>query len=255
MSESVIFCEGYHDRAFWKGWLGHLGCTDPGSPPLGRTGRVPIYDPWNTQVKGGQYAYRSRSGQFIRVVPCQGKSNILPDARTRLRQRNSKALPRLVINVDSDLNARGQAVSPSGLQRQSVEHMVRQLPSSPVINAAGDIELDGGTTTVSLVCWEVNDPPSTGLPDQQTLERLVCAALIAAYPLRATSVHQWLSTRPAPPGSDPKEYAWSYMAGWYAEHGCEDFYSYLWNDPQVVVELESRLRSSGAWLIAETLAR
>lgn len=29
MSESVIYCEGYHDRAFWMGWLGHLGCVDP----------------------------------------------------------------------------------------------------------------------------------------------------------------------------------------------------------------------------------
>jgi hypothetical protein len=44
------------------------------------------------------------------------------------------------------------------------------------------------------------------------------------------------------------------MAGWYAEHGCEDFYANLWRDAAVVPELESRLRSSGAWQIAETVA-
>ncbi|MDT7815668.1 MAG: hypothetical protein QOJ42_5584 [Acidobacteriaceae bacterium] len=36
MSESVILCEGYHDRAFWDGWLRYLGCSDPGVPPPGR---------------------------------------------------------------------------------------------------------------------------------------------------------------------------------------------------------------------------
>ena len=86
------------------------------------------------------------------------------------------------------------------------------------------------------------------------LERLACAALAAAYPARAAPVHNWLNARPAPPGVDPKEHAWSYMAGWYAEHGCEAFYSNLWNDPRVVAELDTRLRSSGAWQIAATLA-
>jgi hypothetical protein len=44
------------------------------------------------------------------------------------------------------------------------------------------------------------------------------------------------------------------MAGWYAQFGCEAFYSNLWKDPHLASELESRLRSSGAWQIAETLA-
>ena len=28
MSESVILCEGYTDRAFWKGWLTRLECKN-----------------------------------------------------------------------------------------------------------------------------------------------------------------------------------------------------------------------------------
>jgi hypothetical protein len=44
------------------------------------------------------------------------------------------------------------------------------------------------------------------------------------------------------------------MAGWYAEQGCEAFYSNLWNEPQVAAELSARLRVSGAWQIAAMLA-
>ena len=60
--------------------------------------------------------------------------------------------------------------------------------------------------------------------------------------------------RPIPPGADPKEHAWPYMAGWYAEHGCAAFYSNLWKDFRLVAELHKRLQSSSAWQIAATLA-
>jgi len=86
------------------------------------------------------------------------------------------------------------------------------------------------------------------------LERLVCAAVVAAYPLRADAVQTWLASRPAPPAPTPKEYAWSYMAGWYAEYGCDAFYSNIWRDAAVTSALEDRLRQSGAWRIAEVLA-
>lgn len=122
------------------------------------------------------------------------------------------------------------------------------------MNSDGNIEVDGGATMVALIRWETNDPPAPSVPDQQTLERLVSAALAAAYPPRAKAVQDWLDARPNPPQPDPKEHAWSHMAGWYAEHGCEHFYANLWRDADVARELESRLRSSGAWRIAETLA-
>jgi hypothetical protein len=86
MSESVVLAEGYHDRAFWAGWLRHLGCSDPGAPRPGSTRRSDIYDPWGDRVVGGQYAYRSATNQFVRVIPCQGKSHLLPAVRNRLIQ-------------------------------------------------------------------------------------------------------------------------------------------------------------------------
>jgi hypothetical protein len=213
-----------------------------------------VYDPWKTKVQTGQYAYHSRSGRFVRVVPCHGKTNVLPAVRTRLQQRSTKALTRLVINIDSDVTASGASIGPLGLQRHDVVNLSRTFDTGAVENAGGEIELDGGATKVALVRWEVSDPPSPGLPDQQTLERLVSATLAAAYPARAASVQHWLNNRPVPPGADPKEHAWSYMAGWYAEHGCEAFYSILWNDQRVRAELETRLRASGAWQVAAILA-
>ncbi len=122
------------------------------------------------------------------------------------------------------------------------------------MNTDGEIEVDSGATKVALVQWEASDPPRPGLPDQQTLERLVCAAVIAAYPPRANAVQNWLASRPQPPAANPKEHAWSHMAGWYAEQGCEAFYVNIWQDPAIANQLELRLRASGAWQIAATIA-
>ena len=119
--------------------------------------------------------------------------------------------------------------------------------------------LFGGAVAVSLLRWETDDATGLGLPGQQTLERLVCAALIAAFPQRGPAVQAWLDRRPEAPVAGPKEFAWSHMAGWYAEHGCQEFYSYLWQaesgDGRVREELEKRLRACGAWQVAEALAQ
>jgi hypothetical protein len=254
MSESVILCEGYYDRSFWRAWLTHLGCTDPGAPTPGSSRRSRVVDPWNAPVTGGQYAYLSRTAKFIRVTPCHGKAEVRTEAWNRLTQRTGKALAYLVINIDVDVSVGGPSGGRTGLRPQDVEAFVRQFDPSVVVNADGEIEIDAGATKVALVRWEATDPPTPGLPDEQTLERLVCAAVVAAYPARANAVHSWLASRSHPPAADPKEHAWSYMAGWYASHGCDAFYANLWQDAAVVAELEARLRASNAWRVAETLA-
>jgi hypothetical protein len=254
MSESVVLCEGYYDRAFWAGWLLHLGCVDPGKPTPGHIRRGTIKDPWNDPVVGGHFAFHSQTGKFLRIQPCQGRANILPATDRRLAQRASRPVARLVLNIDADTHTDGTATAP-GLRQQDVLQFIHaNFDPAASVNAAGEIEIDGGVTKIALVRWEVSDPHSLSLPSQQTLERLVSAALIAAYPVRAKAVQDWLAARPNPPLADPKEHAWSHMAGWYAEHGCEAFYSNLWNDPNIAKELESRLVPSGAWRTAVTLA-
>jgi hypothetical protein len=252
MSESVVLCEGYHDRAFWDGWLKHLGCSSQGFEPS--TPGYPALDPWGDKVGGGQFAYYSPTQRFVRVRPCNGKSNILRELRIRLVLRSTKVLESLVINVDVDTSTTSTSQTSTGLRRQDVLNQVQHVDASAMMNASGEVELDGGATKIYLLRWEAADPPAPGLPDQQTLERLVSAAMVAAYPARATAVQTWLDARPSPPGADPKEHAWSYMAGWYAQYGCEAFNKQLWDDPRLADELKGRLQASGAWQIAAALA-
>jgi hypothetical protein len=254
MSESVILCEGYHDRAFWSGWLAWLGCTDPGIQ-AGKTGRVPVVDPWGVEVKGrGQHAFLSPGGKFIRVIPCNGKSNVRRQARERLADRMDKNLERLVINVDSDAAVAPGEEPDAALTTASLETLLREF-GQPAVTADGDFAIDDGATLASLVAWRTPDDAMSSLPDRQTLERVACAAIVAVHPGRGGAVDQWLASRPDAPGAGPKEFAWSYMAGWYAERGCEGFYRAVWEDPAVAAELEGRLRKAGAWRVAEALAQ
>jgi hypothetical protein len=251
VSESVILCEGYHDRAFWSGLLEYAGCTNP-AVAGGSFGPIKVRDPFGNTVAGGQYAFQSRSGRFLRVVPCHGRDRILGIARTRLAERTTKSLLRLVLNVDPDTQA-GNPAAPGGATTQTLEQIARDFDPAVVRTPLG-VAIDGGDTELSLVRWECHDAPAPGTPDQQTLERLVCCSLCAAYPDRAAAVQHWLDHRPAPPASGAKEYVWSHMAGWFAENGCDTFYSLLWRDPRLAAELEVRLRASGAWAIVEALA-
>lgn len=177
MSESVILCEGYLDRAFWAGWLTRLGSTISGEP-----GR--IRDTAGRVVAKGHYLYRSKSGKDVRIVPCHGKPNIHTEARQRMTQRTmSPRLIRLVVNVDPDVDVSAPGAA-TGLRLQDVHAMVREFDAAATEIAEGDIALDGGTTLVSLVRWEAEGGDVEGVPTQQTLERLVCLGLATAYPDR-----------------------------------------------------------------------
>jgi hypothetical protein len=250
MSEAVVLCEGFHDRAFWAGWLLTLGCTDPGLLPDGT--RRPVLDPWNKTVVKGQYGYQSVSGEFVRVQPCRGIDTVLPATRLRLGFRATQPLRRLVVCVDPDTIAASAA---TGIRRADVLNLVREFDPAALESGPNDVLLDGGATVVSLVRWEASDPDAPGIPAQQTLERLVCASICAAYPDRGAAIKQWLESRPAPPPATVKEFAWSHMAGWYAMRGCENFYQAIWEDGATASQLEVRLRGSGAWGIAEELAK
>lgn len=250
MTESVVLCEGYHDRQFWKGWLMFLGCGD--LLPPGQS--APVVDPWGLQVSRGDFGLQSKSEGFLRIRPCGGKNKILPAARFRLRQRGSQSLGRLVIGTDSDVEADDPTPLPVGPSDQAVEQLVKEFDAEAVRNPEGDWMLSDPASVVSVVRWTASDPHDAGLPEKQTLERLVCAAMVAAYPRRGPEVQGWLDSRSDPPAPDPKEHAWSHMAGWYATHGCENFYRQVWREPEVARQLEVRLRESGAWRIAETLA-
>jgi hypothetical protein len=123
--------------------------------------------------------------------------------------------------------------------------------------AAGPDKISVGGTTVRICEWSADDPPQPGIPRQQTLERLLCAAIVAAYPNRAQPVQTWLDGRPdAPTSRHPREHAWSFAAGWYADRG--DYAAVcagLWKDERIKRELINRLSRSEIWALAEQLAQ
>ena len=254
-TQSIVFCEGYHDRAFWKGLLLRLGCTDPGLPPAGALTRPRVLDPWRQPVTGGRFAFVSPTSHFIQVYPCGGKTNIMPLVRQQLlRKQATEPVRRIIINEDADLPA---AATATAATPAAVEAAVKAADPAAVQDASGEwqLNLHGATVGVSLVLWTTPDPPARGVPAFQTLERLVAASICAAHGGRGDAVQDWLGSRPSPPVTDVKEFAWSYMAGWHAPMGCEAFYSTLWNDPAVAAEIESRLQATGAWNLIQTFAQ
>lgn len=257
--QAVICCEGFHDRAFWRGWLLSLGWADHGAPGPGRSSRVAVKDHTGERVAEGHFGFW-REERFIRVVPCQGKDQVVPQGLAFLR-RNQRDVSRLVLcldddrmgPVDSELGAPAQIATLLGELRRvfGSEHVAWADPATKT-----EVVLWGGATRVSVVHWRCDDPAGPTLPEQQTLERLVCAALVAAHPGRGQPVADWLASRPEPPPKNPKEHAWSHMAGWYSHDrgGVEAFYEQLWSEPRVRAELERRLQQSNAWAVATALA-
>jgi hypothetical protein len=247
-SESVVFCEGFHDRAFWKGLLLHLNCTDPGIVP-GASTRGTIKDPFGGDVVGGRFAYSSPAGPFIQVIPCHGKGNILRNVRIRLSRPSTEPVRHMIINDDADVpEGTPNRPTPGAILStlQKIDPGARQVGPAAW-------RMFGGNTDVALTQWAAPDPPTDGVPKIQTLERLVCASVCAAHAGRGAAVKTWLDSRPTPPADNVKDYAWSYMAGWNSGDGCAEFYSGLWSDPAIAAELEKRLRSSGGWAVAEAL--
>jgi len=160
----------------------------------------------------------------------------------------TRDLRRLILNYDTDRDPAETAAGAAAAQNR-VDGFVREFGGA----RAGD-QWTVEKTTVALACWQAQDSPLDGLPGLQTLERLICAAVVAAYPARGPSVQRWLDTRPDSAQTGPKHYVWSFYAGWYAHHGAESFYQHVWEDERVATELESRLAHVGIWPVVAEMA-
>ncbi len=239
--ESVILCEGFYDRAFWKGWLLHLNCKDARTLRSDRTYDDAV-DPFEKTVPRGQFAFYSPRGSFIRLQSCNGEKNVRKAARRRLDRHRTQPLRHLIVNVDLDTPADDAVVTETA--RRALREWLGKLLDP-------DLHDDGVSATV--VDWSAPDPPVAALPAKQTLERLVCAAISEVLPDRARAVEQWFVHRPAPPPPEPKAFAWSHMAGWYATDGCDEFYQGVWRDPALAAALINRLDGTGALAAVEAL--
>jgi hypothetical protein len=189
--ESIILCEGYHDRAFWAGWLKHRGCA----PVLG-TPKAKAKDPFGDPLAPSDFAFHTPAGAFLRVRPCKGDTRVLDQLRWQLEGRSTHALRHLIVNLDTDAEDEETVDSRASSLRQRIHSAVVKFDPNCQVLDAGDLVMDGGTLPVSIVLWSCDDAPTAHLPAKQTLERLVCASLCAAYPGRGAAVSNWLGSRP-----------------------------------------------------------
>jgi hypothetical protein len=231
--QHVVLCEGYDDRAFWAQWLTHMPCRD-----LGKRCK----DPWGRRVGAGQFGFQTPAGVFVRIQPYDGVDSLTQAVRDVVNKHCVRPVFHLLVNLDADDTP--QAPSPSADDR--VATIVGKLDANAERGEDGAYRALG--MRIAPVIWRCDDPAGTpGVPDKQTLERLVTASIAAAYPGRAPTVATWLEADPRHDNAGHKHHAYSYLAKWYAEHGCNDFYREVWRDPRVAAQLELRLKQSGAW--------
>lgn len=249
---TLILCEGYHDRSFLAGaLLGSLGWQDPGD--AGGT-RIPVRDLWG-QVAGGDFGFtHSTCNAALRLRPCHGHSKVPGVARQILDGRGTRHFDRLIFNYDGDKG--GDGVEFEENIHRSVENLLKAARVSPVRDGHGCWKIDGGAREVRAIIWSAADKPTPGVPAQQCLERLICAAAAEVWPERTTSLGTWLSGRPDPTyeisthassGTIPKSHSWVLMGGWFAEHGCDEFFRAVWSRPAMVKALQTRIAANGSW--------
>ena len=233
-----ILCEGYHDRAFWYGLLEQHGCK------FAKEHSLPGH-----QKSPGEYVGQTPDGGMVSIVPVDGVPNLLPAVETRLLQRKVRPIQHLIVNRDADTEA-GEV---GGMQPARLLQLAEQHKITVQLDEHGDVIVEDAAMKLSLVRWESEGETPEAVPSQQTLERIVCMAIYRAYPERSAEVSAWLRSRTKPPSYDLKEVAWSYMAGWFADSGCDDFYRSLWREKRISVELERILRLNGTWRVVESL--
>lgn len=238
--QHVILCEGYDDRSFWKGWLLHLGCIDPS-----RGGRS-VSDAFGREVKGGgRFLFRTPAGSDVIVQPFHGRDRAKLAVEDYLGGKEPEMSRRVLLNLDLDA---ADALSTSADdQVRGIAQALGATSKSP-----GSYEI-GGSRLYPII-WKCEDPPAPGLPERQTLERLVVASICSAYPARGPAVDTWLKVQPRGLFL-PRSFSHSYYAKWYADHGAGDFYELLWRDPAVAAELGQRLAATGSRAVVEELVQ
>lgn len=244
-SQHVVLCEGYDDRAFLTAIFRLLGMKS--MKPL--QGEGVSVDAWGEELDKGAFGFASAdaSKPMMRLRAVNGVTKLGPIARVLLEEHIVKPLASLTLVRDDD----GMHDAPAA----DMEHWLRGiLPGKSITKeSATTFTVEG--IRVHVIAWRSNVPAPIGVPPKQTLERLACTAFAEAHPAHAASVDRWLKDEPASPDRDePKAYAGSYAAKWFAEERVDQFYAKLFSNEAARDRLCASLAESGAWSVFETLA-
>lgn len=241
----TIYVEGYHDRAFLKGWLLHRRWEDARKRNRGKV-RNPVT---NISLEPGRFGFYSpMDSTFVEVSPAFGDRSLLSLISSQLKVADPPNPHEIVIVLDIDGT---DLIEGTERRKQSVHDCL--VRSGVEVTCEGPSWRLASGVLIHLALWSCEGPDCDGVPNAHTLERIISAALARSYPARAAAVQAWLDSRPAPPKPSAKEHSWSYMAGWYADKGCDAFLSTLWDDPTIALELESVLSESGVEAILRRL--
>lgn len=232
-----VLVEGFHDRAFIDGWLRHRGWRGPSA-----TGRRSLRNPvTRKKVDGGRYGLTApNNGTFVELVPARGDTNLLALAGERIHRAGPHDPDELIVVLDVDEEDHERGIE---RRRAALEQLLTR--TDPATSRDGGAWTSSGVL-VRQILWYCEDSRDLGAPRRNTLERVVSVAIRRAFEDRAEAVQRWLDERPSAPITSPKAYSWSYMAGWFADRGCEAFLSELWNEGPIARELDRLMAACGA---------
>lgn len=221
-----LLCEGYHDRSFWKGALEHLGFK-----------KETIIRGKNIQG-GGQYGFKKGNVGVI-VKPCNG------GAITKALKRELESLDfdRLIYNVDSDKESFSASEAAQTCKTaMTMNNLVFREAEDHLV-----FEAEKKHRALTWFVWGTQESGGTHVPIQQTLERLVCKALIDAFPERGPVVDAFLTPAATLALQEPKSFTWAHMAKWYPLDECSYFFEHLWKTESVREALIRFLGETRIW--------
>ena len=249
---TAIVCEGFHDRAMWQAMLSELNCKRHDLPgqQASRFGFLSLGNHFIEVIP--RVRVESKAGSTTRVVTLEGKNNIPRLCSTVLGDSPA----RIIACYDTDELVPGPEDADGVLQSVHSYFVARGDSCTDLTDRRFRVK---DQTEVIAVDWSTSDREGhPGVPNTQTLERVICLALANAYPERAKHVQNWLDSRPQKPAatdSSAKEFPFSYLAGWYSKAtSYEAFIKHIWLDGEVKPQLIQILDQAGALAVAREIA-
>lgn len=232
---SVLLCEGFNDRDFLGGVLEMAG---------GKDGRD-ISKPDGTKVAGhGRQAWLFGK-HLVEICPVEGKPSSTFDRLAEQLVVPGRSPQAIVFVRDADLDAPAGAKDVDKKIHGHIERLRRDLsPRGPTPSLLG------------FGWWTGDAVDSPGIPNKQTLERLLCAAWTTALPEAGASIDSWLRADPAHDTLMREDRSKSLThknqaKSWYAKYTAADgegyFYGKAWARHAIVrTAVLQRLETRGA---------
>lgn len=218
----LVLCEGYTDMTF----VGELLVSGFGASVAGDA-------LWGgTPLRRGQHGYQTPHGDLLVVDQTRNVREMGKVSRLFLGRVTTRPFDRLILIADDDTEGRdGHATHADRVD--AVRALAREI--APVVEVTG-------------LSWRCDDPPRDGVPEVQTLERLVCAALLDRWPDRAPAVQAFLDAEPAgPERRRAKGFFLAHAGKWFPAKEPSGVLKLVAGSEDLRARVEARLRATGGW--------